>query len=72
MKNMKNKTYTIKDGIKDFFGILLMFIIFWLIMMFINIIEPLTDDNLYGNPPEDVLEFDYQKQQNAERYGSNY
>lgn len=68
---MKNKTYTTKDKIKDSLGILLMFIIFWLIMMFINIIEPMTNDNLYGDPSEDVLEFDYQKQQNAERYGSN-
>lgn len=69
---MKNaKTYTTKDMIKDFFGILFIFFLYWLIMMFINIIEPVTDDNLYGNPPEDELEFEYQKQQNIERYGSN-
>lgn len=68
---MKNTTYTTKDKIKDFFGILFMFIIFWLIMMFINIIEPATDDNYYNDPPEDMIEFNYQKQQNVERYGSD-
>lgn len=68
---MKNATYTTKDKIKDFFEILLMFIVFWLIMMFINIVEPMTDDNYYNDPPEDMIEFNYQKQQNVERYGSN-
>lgn len=67
---MKNTTYTTKDKIKDFFGILLMFIVFWLIMMFINIVEPTTDDNYYNDPPEDMIEFNY-KQQNIEQYGAN-
>jgi hypothetical protein len=64
---MKNATYTTKDKIKDFFGILLTFIIFWLIMMFINSIEPVIDDIYYNNTPEDT----YQKSQNIEQYGTN-
>lgn len=61
---MKKSVYTTKDKIKDAIGIILIIFLLWLFMMFINIIEPMTDDNMYGNPPEDVIQFNLQKERN--------